>query len=51
MVAYRLNELWPSIEKIVRYWDKLRKSKQLKSKFFENVLQALDDLFTTQLQN
>ena len=47
MVADRLIELWPSIEKIVRYWNKLSKSKQPRSKSYENVLQAVDDPFTT----
>ena len=47
MVADRLIELWPSIKKIVRYWNKLPKPKQPKSKSYENVLQVVDDPFTT----
>ena len=47
VVADRLIELWPSIEKTVRYWNKLSKSKQPRSKSYENVLQAVDDPFTT----
>ena len=47
VVADRLIELWPSIEKIVRYWNKLSKSKQPRSKSYENVLQPVDDPFTT----
>ena len=47
VVANRLIELWPSIEKKVRYWNKFSKSKQPRSKSYENVLQAVDDPFTT----
>ena len=36
-----------SIEKIVRDWNKLPKSKQPKSKSYEDVLQTGDDPFTT----
>ena len=44
MVADRLIKLWPSIEKIVQYW---KKSKQPKSKSYENILEVVDDPFTT----
>ena len=47
MVADWLIELGPSIEKINRYWNKLPKFKQPKSKSYENVLQAVDDPSTT----
>ena len=41
VVADQLIEIWDSIIKIVRYWEKLPKSKQPASKSFLNVQEAV----------
>ena len=45
VVADRLIEIWESITKIVRYWDRLPKSKQLSLKSFFKVQEAVNDKF------
>ena len=43
VVADRLIEIWESISKIERYWERLRKSKQPSSKSFFKVQEAVND--------
>ena len=45
VVADRLIEIWDSTIKIVRYWEKLPKSKQSTSKSFLKVQEAVNDKF------
>ena len=45
VVADRLIEIWDSIIKIVRYWEKLPKSKQPASKSFLKVQETVNDKF------
>ena len=43
-VVDRLLEIWPELVKIFEYWLRLPKSKQPKSKSFEAVKDAIDDV-------
>ena len=45
-VADRLIELWDNIRQLSKFWDKLPKSKQPKSKSYKIVQEAISDLFT-----
>ena len=45
VVADWLIEIWDSIVKIVRYWEKLPESKQPASKNFLKVQEAVNDKF------
>ena len=45
-VADRLLHIWPNMVKIVRFWEKLPKSKQPSSKSFLNVQTASNDVLT-----
>ena len=45
-VAERLIDIWPNIKKVDASWQKLSKSKQPKSKSYNNLHNAVVDLFT-----
>ena len=45
-VAESLIDIWPNIKKVDDFWQKLRKSKQPKSKSYVNLHDAVIDLFT-----
>ena len=45
VIADKLIEIWDNIIKIVRYWEKSPKSKQLASKSFLKVQEAVKDKF------
>ena len=46
LVSDRLLDVWPNMEKIVRFWKKMPVSKQPSSKSFKNVAEAVDDPLT-----
>ena len=46
-VACRLLAVWPNIEKIVKFWERLPKSKRPASKSYLNVVDAVNDHFIT----
>ena len=46
-VADRLLAIWPNIEKIVKFWERLPKSKRPASKSYLNVVDAVNDHFIT----
>ena len=45
-VADRLIELWDNIRQLIKFWDKLPKSKQPKSNSYKIVQEAISDPFT-----
>ena len=50
IVADRLNDIWPNIVKIIKYWNSLPKSKQPKCKSFETLQKSItDDLIPAKL--